>query len=177
MSVSRSVSRDCESPEPLHCATIDTPVGPMTLVVSSHGLRALHFGKLPATQIAIESDRKTAAWRRQLQEYFAGKRLHFTLSVDPVGTPFQQQVWSVMMDIPCGETRSYGEIARAVGRPGAARAVGMANKRNPIPIVIPCHRVIGSDGSLTGYSAHEGLATKQALLDLERAAVARRRTR
>jgi len=159
--------------ETLYSAAVDTPVGPMTLVVSSRGLRSLHFGALPATVTAVASDRNTAPWRRQLQEYFAGKRLHFTLPVDPLGTAFQKQVWSVMMDIPCGETRSYGEIARAVGRPGAARAVGMANKRNPIPVVIPCHRIIGADGSLTGYSGHNGLTTKQALLDLERAAVTR----
>lgn len=166
-------SRTHDVAEALHCATIDTPVGPMTLVVSARGLRSLHFGSLPAGIAATASDRHTAAWRRQLQEYFAGQRLHFTLPVDPVGTPFQKQVWTVMMDIPCGETRSYGEIARAVGRPGAARAVGMANKRNPIPVVIPCHRIIGADGSLTGYSGHEGLTTKQALLDLERTAVER----
>lgn len=168
------VSRTHDGAETLHCATIDTPVGPMTLVVAPRGLRSLHFGRQPDPVTAIESDRHTAAWRRQLQEYFAGQRLHFTLPVDPVGTAFQKQVWSVMMDIPCGETRSYGEIARAVGRPGAARAVGMANKRNPIPVVIPCHRIIGADGSLTGYSGHNGLTTKQALLDLERAAVGRR---
>lgn len=159
------------APEALYTDTIESPVGPMTLVVSERGLRSLHFGQLPLNIAATASEKKTAPWRRQLQEYFAGRRLHFTLPVDPQGTDFQKQVWSVMMEIPCGETRSYGEIARAVGRPGAARAVGMANKRNPIPVVVPCHRIIGSDGSLTGYSGHNGLKTKQALLDLESASV------
>lgn len=163
--------------EPLYTASIASPVGPLTLVVSARGLRSLHFGHLPATTAATPSEKMTAPWRRQLQEYFAGRRLHFTLPVDPQGTAFQKQVWSVMMEIPCGETRSYGEIARTVGRPGAARAVGMANKRNPIPVVIPCHRIIGSDGSLTGYSGHNGLKTKQALLDLERAAADAHRER
>ena len=102
---------------------------------------------------------------RQLEEYFAGRRRLFELPVAPEGTEFQRRVWEELARIPWGETRSYGEIARAVGRPGASRAVGMANNRNPLAVVVPCHRVIGADGSLTGYGA--GLDRKEHLLRLE----------
>lgn len=102
----------------------------------------------------------------ELGEYFAGHRRDFTLPLAPRGTEFQQRVWSELRRISYGETRSYGEIARAIGQPRACRAVGMANNRNPIAILIPCHRVIGRDGSLTGYAA--GLTVKQQLLELER---------
>ena len=103
---------------------------------------------------------------RQLGDYFAGKRHSFDLPLAPSGTPFQRDVLAALQQIPYGETRSYGELAKAVGRPKASRAVGAANGRNPLPIVIPCHRAIGSDGSLTGFGG--GLATKRFLLDLER---------
>lgn len=102
----------------------------------------------------------------ELGEYFAGWRRNFTLPLAPRGTEFQLRVWNELRRIPCGETRTYGEIARAIGQPRACRAVGMANNRNPIAILIPCHRVIGSNGSLTGYAA--GLAIKRQLLELER---------
>lgn len=102
----------------------------------------------------------------ELGEYFAGRRRNFTLPLAPRGTEFQQRVWSELRRIPSGETRTYGEIARAIGQPRACRAVGMANNRNPIAILIPCHRVIGRDGLLTGYAA--GLTVKQQLLELER---------
>lgn len=102
----------------------------------------------------------------ELGEYFAGRRRDFSLPLAPRGTEFQQRVWSELQRIPCGETRTYGEIARAIGQPRACRAVGMANNRNPIAILIPCHRVIGRNGSLTGYAA--GLTVKQQLLELER---------
>lgn len=102
----------------------------------------------------------------ELGEYFAGRRRNFTLPLAPQGTEFQLRVWDELQRIPYGETRSYGEIARAIGQPRACRAVGMANNRNPIAILIPCHRVIGRDGSLTGYAS--GLAIKRQLLDLER---------
>ena len=104
---------------------------------------------------------------RQLDEYFAGERRAFDLSLKPSGTPFQLAVLNALATIPYGETRSYGEIAAQIGRPRAVRAVGAANGRNPLPIVLPCHRVIGADGSLTGFGG--GLATKRYLLDLERA--------
>jgi O-6-methylguanine DNA methyltransferase len=108
---------------------------------------------------------RCAAVARELAEYFAGRRRDFTLAVDPPGTPFQRQVWSELARIPYGGTLSYGELARRVGRPSASRAVGAANGANPIPIVLPCHRVIGADGSLTGYGG--GLPIKRALLALE----------
>jgi methylated-DNA-[protein]-cysteine S-methyltransferase len=104
---------------------------------------------------------------RQLGEYFAGKRTAFDLPLAPRGTEFQMEDWKALQDIPYGETRSYSDIARAIGRPKAVRAVGMANNRNPISIIIPCHRVIGADGSLVGYGG--GLELKKALLELERA--------
>ena len=104
--------------------------------------------------------------RQQLEEYFAGKRRRFTLPLAPKGTAFAQKVWRALQDIPYGETRSYLQIAQAVGNPRACRAVGMANHRNPIMVIIPCHRVIGSDGSLTGYAG--GLEMKRYLLQLEK---------
>ncbi|HVB05178.1 MAG TPA: methylated-DNA--[protein]-cysteine S-methyltransferase [Acidimicrobiales bacterium] len=103
----------------------------------------------------------------QLAEYFAGERRSFSLSVAPVGTDFQRTVWRALAAIPYGETRSYGEIAAAVGRPSASRAVGAANGHNPISVIVPCHRVIGANGSLTGYAG--GIERKTTLLDLERA--------
>jgi methylated-DNA-[protein]-cysteine S-methyltransferase len=107
----------------------------------------------------------TAAAVEQLRQYFAGKRRRFDLELAPRGSRFQQQVWRCLTEIPFGETRSYGEIAERLGFPGGARAVGRANATNPIAIVIPCHRVIGADGSLTGYAG--GLAVKRGLLELE----------
>ena len=102
---------------------------------------------------------------RQLHEYFTGERKAFDLPLSIKGTDFQQAVWNALMDVPYGETRTYGEIAKAIGKPKAARAVGMANNRNPVSIVIPCHRIIGADGSLTGYGG--GLNAKEFLLKLE----------
>lgn len=107
---------------------------------------------------------KTA--RHQLEEYFAGKRRTFDLPLGPQGTPFQQSVWNALRTIPYGETQSYGDIARAIGKPKAVRAVGAANGANPLPIVVPCHRVVGADGSLTGFGG--GLPHKKRLLALER---------
>jgi methylated-DNA-[protein]-cysteine S-methyltransferase len=102
----------------------------------------------------------------QLAEYFAGARHHFDLVLAPSGTEFQRRVWDVLSTIPYGETRSYGQVAATLGQPGSSRAVGLANGRNPISIIVPCHRVIGADGSLTGYGG--GMARKRFLLDLER---------
>lgn len=114
------------------------------------------------------TDRETPLHReafRQLTEYLEGKRKDFDLPLKPAGTPFQQRVWQALREIPYGQTRSYGEIARAVGNPKASRAIGMANNRNPVMIFIPCHRVIGTDGRLVGYAG--GLDVKERLLRLE----------
>ncbi len=113
----------------------------------------------------VDDPARTARVERQLTEYFAGDRDRFDLELAPEGTDFQKQVWNDLLDIPAGETRTYSEIARRLGRPGAARAVGRANATTPIPIVVPCHRVIGADGTLTGYAG--GLQVKRGLLEIE----------
>lgn len=125
------------------------------------------------TSDAVEADAAATAARRllsqavrELEEYFAGERREFTFPTAAAGTPFQRLVWEALREIPYGETRTYGEIARRIGHPGAARAVGQANNRNPLPIVVPCHRVIGASGTLTGYAG--GLDVKERLLELER---------
>lgn len=151
--------------------TMSSPVGMLTLVASDTGLVAILWehdrpGRvrlgpsvdLPCHPILIEA-------RRQLDAYFGGSRAAFTVPLDLRGTDFQKSVWTALLTIPHGETRSYGEIARAIGRPGAARAVGAANGRNPISIIAPCHRVIGGSGGLTGFAG--GLEAKRLLLDLE----------
>jgi methylated-DNA-[protein]-cysteine S-methyltransferase len=150
-----------------------SPVGRLTLVASDEGLSAVLWeddrpGRVPLS-IAGE-DRAHPVLvdaERQLGEYFAGKRTRFELPLDVVGTPFQRQVWDVLRTIPFGETRSYAEIAARIGRPRAVRAVGAANGRNPLSIVAPCHRVIGSSGELTGFAG--GLDVKARLLAFERA--------
>lgn len=149
---------------PLRHVVIASPVGALTLVSSASGLVSLRFGQRPPED-SIEDRGVHARAIFLLEEYFRGNATEFELPIDPGGTPFQRAVWSELRRIPWGETRTYGEIARAVGRPGAARAVGTANNRNPIAIVVPCHRVIGSDGRLTGYAA--GLHVKSRLLSLE----------
>lgn len=149
---------------------IASPVGPLLLAADAAGLREIRFvnGRHPATP---DPDwRKDASLFaepiRQLQAYFAGELQDFDLELAPRGTPFQLEVWRCLRDIPYGQTISYGELARRIGSPQASRAVGLANGSNPIPIVIPCHRVIGSNGKLTGYGG--GLPIKQKLLELER---------
>ena len=159
---------------------IDTPVGKLMLAgCDDHGLRYIAFqcgkGALGPKPEWRQSAAPFRAVERQLREYFQGKRTVFELKRHPKGTPFQRAVWDALLDIPYGETRTYGEIARAIGRPTAVRAVGLANGRNPLPIVVPCHRVIGASGKLVGYGG--GLPVKQALLDREREVSAARRTR
>ncbi|HLQ76298.1 MAG TPA: methylated-DNA--[protein]-cysteine S-methyltransferase [Terriglobia bacterium] len=145
-------------------ATIDSPLGALTLASTEKGLASIHFGaNIPAGGTIDEGANREAI--EQLREYFEGKRIQFDLSLDLQGTPFQLAVWRQLQRIPYGETRSYGDIARSLGKPGAARAVGMANHENPVAVVVPCHRVVGSDGSLTGYAG--GLHIKQRLLALE----------
>ncbi len=142
----------------------ETPVGPLTIVSGGKGLKLLSFGKKIPPDMPLDAT-GNATVVDQLKEYFAGSRRDFDLGLDLEGTPFQQNVWRALLDIPYGETRSYGEIARAIGKPRAARAVGMANHNNPVSIVVPCHRVIGHDGRLVGYGG--GLDIKTALLNLE----------
>lgn len=149
---------------------IATPLGPLTLAATARGLAAAlfdaqrhHPGELPAPENPAHPVLAQAA--REFAEYFAGRRRHFTVPLDPQGTPFQQQVWRALLAIAPGRTTSYGALAAQLGRPAAARAVGAAVGRNPVSIIVPCHRVVGSDGALTGYAG--GLPRKQALLSLE----------
>ena len=155
-----------------YCDTFSTPAGPFSAAVDLDGaLVATAFGEVQALRsrfAARELTRDTqrlAHVRREVTEFFAGQRERFTLRIAPAGTPFQQSVWAALAAIPHGETRSYGELATALGKPGAARAVGRANATNPIALIVPCHRVIGSDGSLTGFAF--GAAIKRQLLDHE----------
>ncbi|BAV99073.1 methylated-DNA--[protein]-cysteine S-methyltransferase [Lysobacter enzymogenes] len=149
---------------------IDSPVGRLLLVSGGDGLRLIEFEE-PWHPAAMDEqwregdDEVLAATRRQLGEYFAGRRRDFELPLAPHGTAFQLQCWRTLALIPYGETWSYGQMARHLGQPTATRAVGAANGRNPLPIVLPCHRVIGSDGSLTGFGG--GLPVKKRLLMLE----------
>ncbi len=154
--------------EVLYRSVLDTPIGPLTLLVSARGARAIHFGELPGPPAALDSPRHTAALARQLREYFRGQRRQFDLPLDWQGTPFQQKVWRALLRVPYGATASYADIARAIRQPRACRAVGGANRRNPLPIVVPCHRILGSDGSLTGYAGPTRLDIKAALLALEK---------
>ncbi len=149
---------------------IDSPVGRLLLAGEDDALSLLYFqdGPHPLEPGAdwIHDPSAFAAAGRQLQEYFAGKRQQFSLQLAPRGTPFQLRVWQELRKIPYGETISYGELARRIGKPKASRAVGAANGRNPISIVVPCHRVIGANGTLTGFGG--GIDNKRTLLALER---------
>jgi methylated-DNA-[protein]-cysteine S-methyltransferase len=158
----------------LHTVTMNSPVGTLRLIAGDRGLRAILWGVEDAARIAsIDRDElvegHTAVLDRavsQLEEYFAGTRRDFELPLDPIGSPFQQSAWMVLRTIPYGRTISYGQQARQLGDPRKARAVGAANGKNPLSIVVPCHRVIGSSGHLTGFAA--GLDVKSWLLDHER---------
>jgi methylated-DNA-[protein]-cysteine S-methyltransferase len=151
--------------------TVETPVGELLLAGDGEHLQRLHMqsGNRPAT---VEpgwerAEQPFAEMCEQLDQYFAGERREFDLPLAPRGSDFQRRVWAALEEIPYGETRTYGEIADSIGRPSASRAVGAANGANPISIVIPCHRVIGSSGALTGYAG--GVERKRRLLELERA--------
>jgi methylated-DNA-[protein]-cysteine S-methyltransferase len=154
--------------------TFPTPLGEFSLAVDDAGaLVATAFGDATALSSrlrvhhALERNAtKVAAIREQVREFFAGRRLEFTVPLAPVGTAFQQRVWAALRAIPCGETRSYGELAASLGNPAASRAVGRANATNPICLIVPCHRVIGRDGSLTGFAFGEEI--KRRLLEHER---------
>jgi len=150
--------------------TMGSPIGELLLVGDGETLSGLYMqdGRKPK-RIALgwtESAAPFADVKTQLEEYFTGERTTFDVKLAPEGAPFEREVWRALEEIPYGETVSYGEIARRVGQPTAARAVGTANGRNPIAVIVPCHRVIGADGSLTGYGG--GLERKRLLLELER---------
>lgn len=162
---------------------VESPIGPLTVVASAAGVRSIHFPGEPSVHATGDADPDTVADSDtdpdfdtdaerildlatvQLAEYFAGDRTEFDLALDPVGTPFQQEAWQALRSIPYGATISYGEQADRMGDRRKARAVGAANGRNPIPIVVPCHRVVGADGSLTGFAG--GLDAKRWLLTHE----------
>jgi methylated-DNA-[protein]-cysteine S-methyltransferase len=148
-------------------STLSTSIGEIVLTADLDGaLTRLYLPNHPPDTAGWErDDALLEPARRQLAEYFAGERTEFDLPLRPFGAPFQLRVWEALLNIPYGETASYGAIAREIGHPTAFRAVGAANGQNPIAIIVPCHRVIGSDGSLTGYGG--GLPAKRALLDLE----------
>ncbi len=154
---------------PTFWTTHTSPIGELLLTSNGQALTGLHMEESthpPRRDPAwIRDDIPFHAARTQLDDYFANRRRRFDLPLAPAGTPFQRKVWEALLEIPFGSTASYGEIARRVGAPRAVRAVGGANGRNPIAIVIPCHRVIGGDGSLTGFGG--GLERKRFLLELE----------
>lgn len=156
----------------MHFSSYSSPIGYMLLVASEKGLLSAEFDydrqRLAAARKNsewIESDKALAETRRQLDEYFAGKRTDFTVPLDLRGTDFQLRCWNALIEIPYGKTCSYADLARKVGSPRGFRAVGMANHDNPIPIIVPCHRVITSDHKLGGYGG--GLDVKEKLLELE----------
>lgn len=147
-----------------------SPIGKLLLIGADNLLEELHFpSDLSKINIADDWQQDEHSFQQallQLDEYFAGSRQQFDLQIAPRGTAFQQSVWAELRKIPFGQTASYGEIAQRIGNPKACRAVGLANAKNPLPIIVPCHRVIGKNGALTGFGG--GLQLKQQLLDLER---------
>ena len=152
-------------------AVYDSPFGPIRMDYEGEYLTRLRVAELTGERGTPTP--LTHETFRQLQEYFAGTRREFEVPYEPRGTTFQKQVWSALAAIPYGKTRSYRDIAAAVGNPGAVRAVGAANGKNPLWIILPCHRVVGADGSLTGYAG--GLEMKRRLLELERSVLERNR--
>jgi methylated-DNA-[protein]-cysteine S-methyltransferase len=149
----------------LRYTIVETPIGRVLLARRERGLAALEFVRAADVRKALASIEPGGAHVEDRAALGAGRRWRFDLALEARGTPFQMAVWRELREIPYGETRTYGQIARAVGKPEAVRAVGAANGRNPICIVVPCHRVIGKDGGLTGFTA--GLKRKRFLLDLE----------
>ncbi len=148
-------------------AVLDSPVGPLTLVAEDGALTAVLMvtHRQPRVRLGERRDQDLAPATEQLTEYFAGERTVFDLVLRPVGPAFDQRVWALLREIPYGETRSYADLARRLGGTGFSQAVGRANGRNPLAVVVPCHRVVGSDGSLTGYAG--GVERKRTLLHLE----------
>jgi methylated-DNA-[protein]-cysteine S-methyltransferase len=145
---------------------LETPIGALTLVAGARGLTGLRFpGRGGPLDDGAREPEALAAATRRLDEYFAGERMAFGLPLDLGGTPFQRRVWATLLEVPYGTTVTYTELAEAVGRPDIVRAVAATVGRTPVPIVVPCHRVVGANGALTGYGG--GLQRKRALLDLE----------
>lgn len=161
----------------LHLSTIDSPVGPLRLVATDDALVAVLWPEEREGRVKFTSEpvagqsRVLAQTAAELHEYFNGGRRHFDVPLELRGTEFQQLVWRSLADIPFGETSTYGKQAAAIGRPRAVRAVGSANGRNPLSIVLPCHRIVGADGTLTGFAG--GISTKRWLLDHETLSAAR----
>jgi methylated-DNA-[protein]-cysteine S-methyltransferase len=155
---------------PLYFTYLPSPLGQLLLTASANGLRGLWImGEKHCPALPPQAEENPAAFTSaaaQLTEYFSGTRQHFELPLEPLGTPFQLEAWAALQKIPYGETRTYQQQAAAIQRPAAIRAIGTANGRNPLSIIVPCHRVIGANGTLTGYGG--GLAAKQWLLDHER---------
>jgi methylated-DNA-[protein]-cysteine S-methyltransferase len=149
----------------LSAMILATPLGSLQLVARDGRLERIAFPGTHAERLPADDTPTLQRAAKQLQEYFAGQRRVFDLPLAAAGTAFQEAVWAALAAIPFGETRSYAELARALDRPRAVRAVGAANGRNPLPVVVPCHRVIGADGSLTGYAG--GVGRKRWLLELE----------
>ena len=150
-------------------SVLESPIGDLVLTGHAGALTGLYVGRLPGTHAPAEGARDDRAFemvRRQLIEYFAGERVSFDVRLDLRGTEFQRAVWDALLVVPFGDTTTYGEIARRIGKPAAVRAVGAANGRNPVSIIVPCHRVVGSNGSLVGYGW--GVERKAFLLDHER---------
>jgi len=148
--------------------TIQSPIGPITILATEHAITMIHIDS-PLRAHSVEPTSVAREAAAQLRAYFERRLTRFDLPLDATGTPFQRRVWAALEQIPFGQTASYGQIAARIGSPTAARAVGMANKRNPIAIVVPCHRVIGASGALTGYAG--GLDRKEFLLEHERASL------
>jgi methylated-DNA-[protein]-cysteine S-methyltransferase len=157
----------------IYYAGVDSPIGALLLTSDGESLTAVHFACEPQPQwVRNDQARPLPEAARQLAEYFAGQRREFDLPMNPDGTTFQRRVWSELVKIDYGVTISYGELAARIGNPNASRAVGLANSKNPIAIIVPCHRVIGANGTLTGYAG--GLDIKRKLLEIEREALGER---
>lgn len=150
---------------PLSTSTLDTPLGPLCLVSDGEALIAATFDGAPPQDARPGLDAVLDAASVELRAYFGGEVVASSTPVRPAGTPFQERVWAALREIPHGATTSYGALATRLGDPNASQAVGAANGRNPVAVLVPCHRVVGADGSLTGYAG--GLERKRALLDLE----------
>ncbi|MAS41340.1 MAG: cysteine methyltransferase [Porticoccaceae bacterium] len=150
----------------MFCDLLPSPLGDLTICADGLGVTAVAFPGEVESEVVPNPNALVCEAAAQLADYFAGRRTRFDLPLNPAGTLFQQRVWQALCAVPYGDTASYGEIAAALGNPRASRAVGLANGRNPIAILVPCHRIIGGDGSLTGYGG--GLERKRWLLDHER---------